>query len=303
MSRRALYLLVLVGAGLAWGSTQSLGKLAASTGHGPWGLILWQQVVATALTGALVAVRGAPLRLGREALTFAGVVAVIGVVIPNTTFYLAVARLPAGIMSIVIATIPLMALPLAVAIGRDRFDAPRVVGLVAGLGGVAVIAAPGAALPDPSLAPWLLVALVGPAFYAMESNFVAAYGTAGLDPLQAIFLASLASLALCLPLAALSGEAYAPWADWGADDAALLAASAVSVAAYVAYVWLAREAGAVFASQLSYLVTASGLLWAMMLLGERFPPGIWAALALMLGGLALVRPRRPRLAGAEAPGL
>ena len=45
------------------------------------------------------------------------------------------------------------------------------------------------------------------------------------------------------------------------------------------------------ASQTSYFVTGSGVCWAMLLLGERFPPLVWAAMALMLMGLALVQPR------------
>ena len=46
-----------------------------------------------------------------------------------------------------------------------------------------------------------------------------------------------------------------------------------------------------FASQSTYIVTASGVVWAMVLLGERFSPMIWAALVVMLAGVALVRPR------------
>ena len=35
----------------------------------------------------------------------------MGTLIPNATFYISVERLPAGIMSILISTIPLMAFP------------------------------------------------------------------------------------------------------------------------------------------------------------------------------------------------
>jgi drug/metabolite transporter (DMT)-like permease len=51
----------------------------------------------------------------------------------------------------------------------------------------------------------------------------------------------------------------------------------------------------VFASQVSYIVTGSGVIWAMVILDERFSSWIWAALAVMLLGLALVSPR-PRAA-------
>jgi drug/metabolite transporter (DMT)-like permease len=68
---------------------------------------------------------------------------------------------------------------------------------------------------------------------------------------------------------------------------------------YAAYVWLAARAGAVFATQTAYFVTGSGVLWAMLLLGERFSAWVWAALVVMLLGLFLVQPRersRPAVA-------
>jgi drug/metabolite transporter (DMT)-like permease len=69
---------------------------------------------------------------------------------------------------------------------------------------------------------------------------------------------------------------------------------------YSAYVWLVGRAGSVFAAQVSYLVTGFGVLWSMALLGERYSGYVWAALALMFAGLALVQPRPP-LAGAGTP--
>ena len=39
MNQRLIYVVVLLVLGIGWGSTQALGKIAASTGHGPVGLI------------------------------------------------------------------------------------------------------------------------------------------------------------------------------------------------------------------------------------------------------------------------
>ena len=43
-------------------------------------------------------------------------------------------------------------------------------------------------------------------------------------------------------------------------------------------------AGSVFASQIAYLVTGFGVVWSMLLLGERYSAPVWAAFALMLRG-------------------
>ncbi len=216
---------------MAWGSTQSLGKIAASSDHGHLGLISWQLCVATALTGALALGRGRPLRLTPRASLFAPVVAAVRILLPNATLA--------------------AALPLA----------------------------------------WLLVALLGPFLYAVEANFVATWGTGGLDPVQAIFLASATALLVAGPLALLTGQWIDPTAPWRPPERAVTAASALT---HVAYVWLAARTGAVFASQLSCVVTASGLLWASALLGERPSPWALLALVLLLGGVALVFPRPPR---------
>lgn len=278
---------------MAWGSTQSLGKIAVSTGHGPWGLLFWQLALGAVLMGAILLLRGRRVAVTPARLRFAAVIAVVGTVVPGTTFYLAVARLPAGVMSIVISAVPLFALPLAVALGRDRVTAVRLLGLLLGLAGVALLAAPGAALPGPGLAPWLLVALVGPVFYAVESNLVAASGSRGLGPVELMALVSLLGAAMVLPLALASGQWVSPLRPWGPPEAAIVAGAAVHALTYAAFVSLAARAGAVFASLTSYLVTASGLLWAALLVGERPTPWALLALLLLLGGVALVSPRDP----------
>ncbi len=285
------YVAVLVLIGIGWGSTQPLGKIAASSGHGPFALIFWQLVICTVVLGVITGVRRKGLVLTRRAVGFYVVVAVTGTLVPNATFYISVARLPAGIMSILISTVPLIAFPLTLLLGLDRFDLKRLAGLLLGLCGVALIALPEASLPEPAMVAFLPLALIGPAFYAMEGTFVSRYGTAGMDPVQAMFGASLCGLILSVPLVVMTGEWVDPLQPWGPPEWALLGSSALHGLLYAGYVGLAARAGAVFATQTSYIVTASGLCWAMLLLGERFSHWVWLAMAVMLLGLTLVRPR------------
>jgi drug/metabolite transporter (DMT)-like permease len=289
-SGRWIFVGVLVWLGIGWGSTQPLGKIATETGHGPFGLIFWQQVVMVVVLGAIAVVRRKGVVLTASALRFYVVVAVLGTLIPNGTFYASVAHLPSGIMSILIAMIPMLAFPMALALGMDRFSGLRMAGLALGLLGVALLAVPGTALPDAAMLAWLPVALVGPLFYAIEATYVAHRGTQGMDALQAMLGASLAGLILSVPVMLVLGQGYAPL-PLGRDDLALAISSALHALLYATYVWLAATAGSVFAAQSSYLVTAAGMVWAMVLLGERPSATTWLALALMLAGVALVQPR------------
>jgi drug/metabolite transporter (DMT)-like permease len=291
LNPRLIYVAVLIGSGLAWGSSQTLGKIAVSTGHQQFGLIFWQLAIGAVFLGIITLIQRKTVPINRTTVGFSAIIAVIGTIIPNSTFYYAVAHLPAGIMSIIISTVPLLSFPIALALGMDRFSAARLAGLLCGLGGVALIALPQASLPDPAMAAFIPIALIGPLFYACESNFVARFGMAGMDPLQAMFLTSTVGAVLSLPLALGSGQWIDPTARFGAPELALTASSLVHALAYSGYLWLASRAGAVFAAQTGYIVTATGVVWAMVVLGETYSGWVWAALVLMLFGLSLVQPR------------
>jgi drug/metabolite transporter (DMT)-like permease len=291
MKERRFYVLMLVGLGIGWGSTQPLGKIAASTGHQPFGLIFWQLVVCSLVLGALTLLRGKRLPMTAPALRFYVVVAFLGTLVPNYTFYVSVARLPSGIMSILISTVPLLAFPLSMAVGTDSFSGKRLAGLGLGLLGVLLIALPSASLPDPAMAAFLPLAMVGPLFYAMESTYVAKAGTPGMDAIQAMCGASVAGLIFCVPIMLSLGHWFPISLPLDRANAALIGCSVLHGLLYATFVWLASKAGAVFASHSSYIVTASGVIWAMVLLGERFSPWVWAAAAVMLAGISLVQPR------------
>jgi drug/metabolite transporter (DMT)-like permease len=285
---RWVFVLVLVVLGVSWGSTQALGKIATSTGHEPFGLIFWQSLIAVFVLSALCILRRKPLVLNRRTVPFYVILATIGTVVPNVTFYMAVRELPAGIMSILISAVPMLAFPMALAMGQDRFSLVRFGGLMLGLLGVILILGPdtgGAVTPF-----WVMIALIGPLCYALEATYVAWAGTPGIDPMQAILGASVASLLMAVPLALASGQWVDPF-PMGRAEGALVILASLSAVVYAAYIWLAMAAGSVFASQVSYVVTGSGVVWALVILGERFSPLAWLALAVMLAGVALVQPR------------
>lgn len=288
---RAVLVAVLLAIGIGWGATQPLGKMSVATGHPPFGVIFWQLAIGTVLLGGISLLRRKPLVLNRRTLEFFVIVAILGTLVPNTTFYISVARLPSGIMSILISAVPLIGLPIALALGTDRFGWTRLAGLLLGLAGVALIALPGSSLPDPAMAAFLPLALVGPLFYALEGNYVAWRGTAGMDPVQAMAGASFTGMVLILPLVLATGQWVNPLAQPGQAELAMLLMGIIHGLVYAAFVWLVAVGGPVFAGQSAYIVTGAGMVWAMLLLGERFGVTVWLAMATMLAGVALVRPR------------
>ena len=288
-------MLVIMGAG--WGMTLPLTKIAVSTGYKHFGLIFWQLAIGAALMAVMGLLRGTSLPRARPQIGICLMVLVVGTVVPNSTSFQAAVHLPAGVLSLLLSMVPMWAFPIALALGLDRFSGRRFLGLLCGLGGVLLIALPGAeALNLPVF--WVMVALVSSLCYGLEGNLVARTGTAGMDPFQVLYGASLMGAVLMLPVAVLSGQWISPAAALTTEGQAHILASAIHVLVYVGYVWLVGRAGSVFAVQVSYLVTGFGVLWARLILGEAYAPGIWAAMALMFAGMYLVQPRpRQALAG------
>ena len=298
-----LTLLVLMGAG--WGITQPMAKIAVSEGYRHIGIMFWQLLLGAGLLALIARARGVTLPVHRRALNLYLLIALIGSVLPGIASYEAARHLPAGWLSVVLSLVPLFAFPVALALGIDRFGWGRLAGLTLGLIGVALLALPWQAwlaggAPDTvraGYALWLPLALVAPALYAMEGNYVARFGTAGLDPVQLLLGASLVGAAIALPAAVATGTFIDPRPPWGAPDLAILVSSSVHAVVYAGYVWMVGRAGAVFAAQVSYLVTGFGVVWAMLLLGERYGTEFWLALLAMFAGLFLVQPRPGRPEG------
>lgn len=289
---RAALIVILAGLGAGWGITLPLTKIAVSEGYRQFGLVFWQLVIGALALAPLMLARRKPLPLGWRHLKLYVIIALIGTVLPNAASYQAAVYLPAGVLSVLISTAAMFAFLIAILLGIDRFGWARLSGLLAGFGGIALLTVPEASLPDPEMLAYLPLALVAPLFYAFEGNYVARWGTEGLDPVQVLFGAAIMGAGLAVVPALALGQFIDPRVAWQAPERALVASSLIHVAAYVTYVWLVGQAGSVFAAQVGYLVTGFGVLWAMLLLGETYSPYFWAAMGLILLGMFLVRPRR-----------
>jgi len=292
MKDRLFLLGVLIVLGMGWGLTQPLIKIAVSGGYRHLGLIFWQFVIGGAFLALIVVFTGRDLPFGRKQIWFYVLIAIIGTLMPNAASYEAARVLPAGILSILISLVPMFAFPIALVLGTDRFSWSRLGGLSFGMAGVFLLVGPDASLPQKAMVAMIPLALIAPAFYGLEGNLVAKWGMFGCDPFQVLLGASLVGALLSGPMALASGTWIDPRPPWSLPDLALVLSSLIHAMTYTGYVWLVARAGAVFAAQVSYLVTGFGIAWAMLILSETYSSFIWAALALIFIGVFMVQPRR-----------
>ena len=169
----------------------------------------------------------------------------------------------------------------------------RTSGVLLGIAAVLMLVLPGTSLPSPGAAAWVLVAFGAAICYALENVYIALRVPDGCDALVVLCgMLSVATLLLA-PAAYLTGT-FAPLAlvSSSAADLAIIAIGVINVLAYAVFVHLVTLAGPVFASQMAYTVTLSGVIWGLVFFGEQHTAWVWGALVVMLVGVGLVKPTK-----------
>lgn len=289
---RAWAWLLLLFMGVLWGATFSLAKIAADGGGHPLGINFWQSAIGAfyLIILALVTRRKLPVKRGH--IQFYVVCGLLGSVIPGVVFFYAASRVSPGVLSITVATVPLMTFAAAAAVGLEKFQIGRVLGVIFGVLSIILLVGPEESLPDPTAVPWVLAALAAAACYAAENLVVALRMPAGASAFTVAGGMFIAATAIMTPLVISTG-AFVPLAwPWGPVEWAIVGMASISVIAYSLFIYLIVHAGPVFASQTAYVVTFSGVFWGVVIFGERHSMWIWVSLAVMLVALMLVTPRK-----------
>lgn len=283
---------ILIGAGLLWGSTVPLTKVAVSTGYPHFGMLFWQHVFMIVFLCVYQAVRGRFVKYEWRHAPIITAVALFGTVLPGTVTYISYAYLPAGVMAVVIAMVPIFAMPMAIVLGVEKLVPRRVIGVVIGLFAVVLLIGPQEALPPAVKAGFVLFALIAPFCWASEDNAIARLGLGGLGANQVLMGASLLGLVLVTPVMLMTDQYINLVKPWTYVEWAFLGAVLFHMVAYTTFIWFIPVAGPIMASQAAYLVTGFGIVFSILFLGEGYSPYFWIAVAILAFSLYLVSPRQ-----------
>ena len=292
MTARFNLTLILLIVGVSWGLTAPLSKIAVSTGHHYLGLLIWQIIIMILSLGLIQIFRKKKLPLNLNCFWRYVLVALLGTILPNSIMYKAYVHLQSGIMSILVSIVPMIAFLLVLVLQMEKFEIRRFLGVLFGIFAIILIVFPKLDLGYLGEVGWILLALLSPLCYAIEGVWINKIGIAKLDPIEVILGASILGFFILMPIVALNGYWITPYRVWGPAEFAITASSLIHSLIYISYIWLIGKAGVIFASQVSYIYTASGIGFSIILLGEGYSLFIWAAVILMLMGLMMVRPSR-----------
>lgn len=293
-----LPLVLLLALGSLWGLSPAFTKFLALEGIPPVGVVFWQTLIAG--TGLLVMcrLRGVHIGLSRRHLVFYGVMGAAGVALPNSNMVFVLGHIPAGLMSVIIVTAPVITYVVAVAIRLEIIDPRRAGGVALGFIGAAVLVLPSGSLPSPEMLPFALLAFITPLAWALTNVYAETARPQGTDSMVlamgTMYAAAIASLITALA----TGSFHPIWRDFGIANQALIGYGLITIVTFFLYFTVVSLAGAVYLAQVGYITTLMGLGWGAWFYGEEPSAWLWLAVVLVFGGVALVNIGKGRRASA-----
>ncbi|MDP1964547.1 MAG: DMT family transporter [Reyranella sp.] len=281
MRAREWSLLVLLS--ILWGGSFFFAKVALAE-LGPFTIVFFRVALAALALNIVASAIGASLwRAGtpwRQLL----VMGALNNALPFSLIFWGQTTITSGLASILNATTPLFTAVVAHIFTRDeRMTVRKLVGVLAGLAGVAILIG-----PDLGGSLWGQIACLAAALsYAFAGIYGRRFKALGVQPLQAAAGQLTASAILILPIMLLVEPAWtAPSAvTWGAVASLALLSTAL---AYVIYFRILAAAGATNLLLVTFLIPVTAILLGAAFLGERLELRQFAGMGLIGLGLAAI---------------
>lgn len=281
MRAREWSLLVLLS--ILWGGSFFFAKVALAE-LGPFTIVFFRVALAALALNVVAAALGQSL--WRAGMPW-GQLLVMGALnntLPFSLIFWGQTTITSGLASILNATTPLFTVAVAHVLTRDeRMTVRKLVGVLAGFAGVAVLIG-----PDLGGSIWGQIACLAAALsYAFAGIYGRRFKALGVQPLQAAAGQLTASAILILPIMLLVEPAWTvPSAvTWSAVAGLALLSTAL---AYVLYFRILAAAGATNLLLVTFLIPVTAILLGAAFLGEHLEARQFAGMALIGLGLAAI---------------
>jgi drug/metabolite transporter (DMT)-like permease len=283
VSHRSKTWTALVTVYVIWGSTY-LGIAVAGETIPPLFAASTRFVTAGALMAGVVRARGGSLRVSRRAF---GSCVLIGFLLPgaNAVLFFAERKVPTGLASLIIASVPLWVVVLRLA-GRERLPWPVLSGVGVGFAGVAILAQ-----PSGNAKLWGIALCVFSAVMWSIGSVLSARVTMPDDPFAATAYEMLAGGLLMLPVSLFTVHHFSPSA--GSIAGWLYLVTFGSIAGYTAYVWLLANAPLGLVSTYAYVNPMIAIALGVAFRGESLTWNLLTGAVIVVAAVAIVVRHEP----------
>ncbi len=282
----ALALLLLMG-GL-WGLQFAMLKLAGQAGYSELNILMLALVLLSAVFASLLVARGETFTLNRGRLVFLGVTAVLGYIAPLLAALHAAPHIPAGVLTLIASLTPMLTISVALIFKTERVAIKRILAVAFGALAVVLVLAPELRLPGYGAAYWLVIALIVPFCYGVESIYIAARWPAGMTALQAVAGETWIAAILVLPVFLVFGDPVSLSFSVSSAEVAVAVFVLAGVIESLVYFYLIRTTGGVFVSFGTFVSLFAGIGWGVLLFSESHGVAVWGAVIALCVSIGLV---------------
>ena len=286
--RRQWPLFVLLLLGITWGLQFSLLKLAVERGHVELNVVMMTLILVSIAYAIMVGLRRGAFRITRERLEFFVIIAIIGYILPMAATLYAAPHVPAGIISMLASLAPMVTFAVALLLRTEPVSRARIGAMLLGCGSVVLVLAPQAELPGYGAFGWMLLVLVVPLCYGVESIYVAARWPDGLNVMQVGLGEAVVAAILSAPLFLLFGEPASFTIEGSVADLAVGLYVLCEIAEVFMYFYLVRVTGGVLVSFGTFISLFAGIGWGIAIFSEAHAAAVWVAVLILVAALAMV---------------
>jgi drug/metabolite transporter (DMT)-like permease len=284
----ALSLLMVFTIGMGWAGGYALNRAAVEADIPLLPYAFLQLAGSAVILSVVLALRRERPPLDFSHLKLYAISGVTAVGIPYLAIIYAAPHVPVGVLTLDLTLEPAFTYAFALLLALERFHRVRLVGLVIGLIGLAIILVPETGLPSRTMVPWVLLGLLAPISWAIFSVYIAVVRRpeqSGVLICWGLFTAS--ALAI-LPALVITGDFWWFTQPFDNDDLIVLGAILYNPIVWFLAVECVRLTGPVFYSLWGYIGTPAGMVLGILFFDERHSLWIWGALVLLIIGLYLV---------------
>ena len=281
-------MLMLLVMGATWGLQFVMLKLAIAGGYSEIAVLVMALFLISLGYGMELWRRKAFFTITAERVRFFVLTSSMGYLLPIGTILLVAPALPAGLIVLIASLAPLFTFWVSHVWRTEPISRIRVVAGVLGLAAVMVVLLPEARLPEGGMSGWIVLALVIPVCYGVESVYISRRWPSGMGVLQVSFAEALTALLMVLPVFLLSGD-FPGASDWiSKPGLAVLIFVLCSFVEVVLYFRLILMTGGVLVTFASFISLFAGIGWAILIFSETYSGNIWYAVAILAFSLLLV---------------
>jgi drug/metabolite transporter (DMT)-like permease len=279
----ALVLLIILG--IDWASGYAIAGYCMTHGVNPYAYAFWQSFGPFILLLAIQTLRR-ELWLEKSGVIYAILCGVFGIVIPNLLIYFAAAHIPSGLLTVLANVSPIFTYPLALAFKDERFSLARLVLILIGFIGVALVVIPNQHNLSLELGNgWFYIALLIPLSYAFSAVYLSRFHP-GTGSVLNYAMWMLMVSTLCVSSLAVINRGYYELRFDDLNSGLIVLEILLSTCGYGLLFLIMKMVGAVYYSLVNAIAAITGVVYGYFIFGQQFSNLTILAIGVILVAIA-----------------